>query len=433
MLLALRPVGLFQRGVRLEEHPGEVEPLGLPVVDHLPLVEALGASDQLGQGANAHGRHDLAHLFRHEEEEVDDVLGRALEARAKDRVLRRHAHRTGVEMALAHHDAAGRDQRARREAELVGAEQRADHDVAARPQAAVDLKRDARAKPVEHQRLLGLGKAHLPRGAGVLDGGERRGARATVIARHDDVVGARLGDARRDRADADLGDELHRDVGFRVDVLQVVDELRQILDRVDVVVRRGRDQADARRRVPGLGDGRVHLVAGQLAALAGLGTLRHLDLEHVGVDEILGRHAEASRRHLLDGRALGVLRAVGQLQVAVRLLAALARVRLAADAVHRDGERRMGLARDRAEAHRARRETLDDLGRRLDLVERHRGEADLLRHAQLEQAADGGVGDGRLVHERGVLLVGVIESRRTACWSVATASGDQIWASPRMR
>ncbi|TIV48563.1 MAG: hypothetical protein E5V86_32050, partial [Mesorhizobium sp.] len=30
-------------------------------------------------------------------------------------------------MALAHHDAAGRDQRRGREAELVGSEQRADH------------------------------------------------------------------------------------------------------------------------------------------------------------------------------------------------------------------------------------------------------------------------------------------------------------------
>ena len=36
-------------------------------------------------------------------------------------------------MALAHHDAAGGDQRRRREAELVGPEQRADNDVAPGP------------------------------------------------------------------------------------------------------------------------------------------------------------------------------------------------------------------------------------------------------------------------------------------------------------
>ena len=53
------------------------------------------------------------------------------------------------------------------------------------------------------------------------------------------MVGAALRDAGGDGADADLGDELHRDPGLGVDVLQVVDELRQVLDRVDIVVRGG--------------------------------------------------------------------------------------------------------------------------------------------------------------------------------------------------
>ena len=77
----------------------------------------------------------------------------------------------------------------------------------------------------------------------------------------------------------------------------------EILDRVDVVVRRRRDQRHARRRVAHARDDRVDLVPGQLAALAGLGALGHLDLELVGVDQVLGGHAEARRRHLLDRRA----------------------------------------------------------------------------------------------------------------------------------
>ena len=66
-------------------------------------------------------------------------------------------------MALAHHDAAGGDQRRGGEAELVRAEQRADHDVAAGAHAAVDLHRDARAQAVHDQRLMRLGEADLPR------------------------------------------------------------------------------------------------------------------------------------------------------------------------------------------------------------------------------------------------------------------------------
>ena len=60
-----------------------------------------------------------------------------------------------------------------REAELLGAEQRRDDDVAAGLELAVDLHDDAVAQPVEQQRLLGLGQAELPGRAGVLERGQR--------------------------------------------------------------------------------------------------------------------------------------------------------------------------------------------------------------------------------------------------------------------
>src|SRR2546430_4208053 len=41
-----------------------------------------------------------------------------------------------------------------------------------------------------------------------------------------------------------------RDAGLRIDVLQVVDQLRQIFDRVDVMVRRGGNQSNPRNRGP---------------------------------------------------------------------------------------------------------------------------------------------------------------------------------------
>ena len=227
-------------------------------------------------------------------------------------------------------------------------------------------KRHAAAQTVEHEGLLGLGEADLPGRAGMLEGGEGRSARAALEARDRDVVGARLGDARRHRADADFRDELHRHVGRRVHVLQIEDQLRQILDGIDVVVRRRRDQADAGGRVAHAGDLRIDLVAGQLAAFAGLGALRHLDLHHVGIDEIFRRHAEAARGHLLDGGALG--RAVRQHAEALRLLAALAGVGLAADGVHGERQGLVRFLRDRAEGHGAGGEALHDLLRGLDLA-----------------------------------------------------------------
>jgi hypothetical protein len=89
--------------------------------------------------ADAELRHQLAHFLGDEEEVVDDVLGLAGEARAQHRILGGDADRAGVEVALAHHDAAFDDQRRGGEAELVGAEQRADDDVATGLDLAVDL------------------------------------------------------------------------------------------------------------------------------------------------------------------------------------------------------------------------------------------------------------------------------------------------------
>ncbi len=68
-------------------------------------------------------------------------------------------------------------------------------------------------------------------------------------------------------------------LGLRVDLLQVIDELRQIFDGIDVVMGRRRDQRDAGCRMAELGDLHRHLEAGELATFAGLRTLCDLDLD----------------------------------------------------------------------------------------------------------------------------------------------------------
>ena len=169
---------------------------------------------------------------------VSTNSGLPLNALAQLGVLGGDADRAGVEVADPHHDAARHDQRGGGEAELLGAEQRGDDDVAAGLHLAVGLHDDAVAQAVEQQRLLGLGQAELPRGAGVLERGERAGAGAAVVAGDEHHVGLGLRHAGGHRAHADLGHQLHVDAGRRVGVLQVVDELLEVLDRVDVVVRR---------------------------------------------------------------------------------------------------------------------------------------------------------------------------------------------------
>ena len=108
------------------------------------------------------------------------MLRCALEAFAQLGVLRGDADRAGVEMALAHHDATGRDQRRGGKAELIGTQQRPDHHVAARAHAAIDLHGDAASQSIGDQCLVRFGQSDLPRRSCVLDGGQRRGTRTAL-------------------------------------------------------------------------------------------------------------------------------------------------------------------------------------------------------------------------------------------------------------
>ena len=67
----------------------------------------------------------------------------ALETLAQNRILGRNTDRAGVQMALAHHDAASRNQWRGRETEFIRAKQRADDDITAGTQAAIDLQGNA--------------------------------------------------------------------------------------------------------------------------------------------------------------------------------------------------------------------------------------------------------------------------------------------------
>ena len=298
-------------------------------------------------------------------------------------------------MAFAHHHAAEADQNRGGESELFGAEQSADDHVAAGLELTVDLKPHPRTKLVEHQRLLCFGKSQLPRQAGMLDAGERRSAGAAVMPTDQDHVGVRLGDACGDGADPDLGNQLDRHPRRRIGVAQIVDELCEVFDRIDVVMRRRRDQRHIRHRMADTGDEGVDLVSRQLTALAGLRTLRHLDLKVLRVAQVVDGHAEAAAGDLLD--CTGAVFAVRTRLIPVGILSALAAVAHRAEAVHRNCDRLMRLRTERTERHRAGDEVVNDRFDAFDLLERHR-----LGGGEFKQSPQCAEPGGLLVDEIGV-------------------------------
>ena len=251
-------------------------------------------------------------------------------------------------------------------------------------QLAVGLHADAAAQIVDHKHLLGFRQAKFPGDAGVLDRRQRRSARAAVMAADQNDIGMRLGHSGRDDPHAHFGDQLHGNPRLRIHVLQIVDQLRQILDRIDVVMRRRRNQLHARNGVPHPGDDFVHLVARKLAAFSRLCALSDFDLQLVRIHQIIRRYAKASRRHLLDRASAPVsVRVPGE---ALFIFAALARVGPGADAIHGDRQGFVRFLADGAEGHGAGGESFDDFARRLDFVQGKRMRGFLEFHEPAQSA-----------------------------------------------
>mmetsp|Transcript_21078 Transcript_21078/g.39507 ORF Transcript_21078/g.39507 Transcript_21078/m.39507 type:complete len:1048 (-) Transcript_21078:533-3676(-) len=275
-------------------------------------------------------------------------------------------------MALPHHDAAHGHEGRGGETELLSSEQGGNHDVAAGLQLTVRLQLDAVPQIVQDEGLLGLGESELPRQPAALDSSPGSCSGTSIVSGDDDMVSNGLGDSSSDDTNSDLRNKLDRDLARGLGVLQVVDKLSQILDRVDVVVRRRGDEADAGSGSSVVPDVFGNLEARKLSPLARLGALGHLDLNLVRVGEVVGSDAEASTGDLLDGAAAVVLESQ-------RILSSLSSVRASAKAVHGDGKRLVRLLRNAPQAHGAGDKALDDVFDGLDLVQR-----DLLGRVDLE-------------------------------------------------
>src|SRR4051794_28930328 len=104
----------------------------------------------------------------------------------------------------------------------------------------------------------------------MLERGERRSTGTAVIAADQHNVCVSLGDTSCNCTDANFRHQLDRDARLRISVLQIEYQLSKIFDRIDVVVRRRRHEADARYGVAYFRDHFIDLVTGKLATFTRL-------------------------------------------------------------------------------------------------------------------------------------------------------------------
>ena len=190
-----------------------------------------------------------------------------------------------------------------------------------------------------------LRDADLHREAGATERVLARRTGATVVARERDDVRAGLRDPDGDHADVRHDRDLHRYARARIHRLELVDDLREVFDRIDVVVVRGRDEVDARLRVPRERYLLRDLAGRQVTALARLRALSDLDLEVIGRVREQRGHAKAAGRDLLPAIAGITADEIGELSA------------LAVDAEQVEARHRLGVCAIcglalRAEGHR---------------------------------------------------------------------------------
>ena len=127
----------------------QIDTLRLPVIQRVAHIQAIHSANHFVERAEAHLGHDLAQFLGNEEEVIDYMLGLSGEALAQFRVLCGDTNRACVQVALAHHDAASRNQRRGGESELVRPQQSTDRDIAPGPQSTINLNGNATAQIVE--------------------------------------------------------------------------------------------------------------------------------------------------------------------------------------------------------------------------------------------------------------------------------------------
>src|SRR5215470_130787 len=141
---------------------------------------------------------------------------------------------------------------------------------------------------------MGFAQTDFPGQCRVFDGSERGRAGAAVVAANGDDVCTGLSNPGCDDADACAGHELYADASTRIDRAEIMDELREVFDAVNVVMRRRRNQRRAGRGMANARHVWSDFSRGELAAFARLGTLGHLDFKFLRVHKVVRSNTETA-------------------------------------------------------------------------------------------------------------------------------------------
>ncbi len=168
----------------------------------------------------------------------DQVLRFSNEALPEFRILGGNTNRTGIQMAFAHHDTAQGNQRCGGKAEFLGTQQSGIYHIPAGFQLAVRLQDNPVAQVIDHKGLLNFRNTEFHGQSGIFDGTGRTGPGSSFTSADGNAVGMCFGNTGGNSSDSFFRNQFYIDPGPRVGAFQVKDQLGQVFDGIDIVMRR---------------------------------------------------------------------------------------------------------------------------------------------------------------------------------------------------
>ena len=290
----------------------------------------------LVNGCNTQACHVLSQLLCDKSHEVLHILRFSAESLTKFRILGSHTNRAGIQIADSHHHAAHGYKGSSCKTEFLCTEKCCDSNVTAAHQLTVCLDTYTVTKSVHDQCLMCLCKSQLPRKSCIVDGASRCRSGTSVVSGDQNGLCSGFCNTGSDRTDTSLGNQFYGNICILVCIFQVIDQLCQILDGVDIVVWRRRDQADSRCGMTGFCNPRINLLCWKMSAFTRLCTLCHLDLDLSCRYQVTAGNTETSAGYLFDRRAAVIVCSRG-IQTLITF-ATLTGIGFSMEMVHGDGQ-----------------------------------------------------------------------------------------------
>ena len=147
-----------------------------------------------------------------------------------------------------------------------------------------------------------LCKSKLPRKSCIVDGTSRCRSGTSVVSGDQNGLCSGFCNTGSDRTNTSLGNQFYGNICILVCIFQVIDQLCQVLDGIDIVMRRRGDQGNTRCGVTGFRNPWINLLRRKMSTFTRFCALCHFDLDFSCRHQITAGNTETTTGYLFDCR-----------------------------------------------------------------------------------------------------------------------------------